>query len=65
MQQNASRDRWSFGKTDERLQDIMKNIHRRCREAGSEIGSPDDYVLGANVAGFKKVARATRALGIV
>jgi glutamate dehydrogenase (NADP+) len=65
MQQNASRDRWSFAKTDERLQDIMKNIHRRCREAGAEMGSPDDYVLGANVAGFKKVARATRALGIV
>ncbi|HET8985172.1 MAG TPA: NADP-specific glutamate dehydrogenase [Trueperaceae bacterium] len=65
MQQNASRDRWSFAKTDERLQDIMKNIHRRCREAGAEMGSPEDYVLGANVAGFKKVARATRALGIV
>jgi len=65
MQQNASRDRWSFAKTDERLQDIMKNIHRRCREAGEEMGSPEDYVLGANVAGFKKVARATRALGIV
>ena len=65
MQQNASRDRWSFAKTDERLQDIMKNIHRRCREAGAEMGTPDDYVLGANIAGFKKVARATRALGVV
>src|SRR5690606_15847218 len=65
MQQNASRDRWSFAKTDERLRDIMKNIHRRCREAGTEMGVPDDYVLGANVAGFIKVARATRALGIV
>src|SRR5690606_41493897 len=65
MQQNASRDRWSFQKTDERLQEIMKNIHRRCREAGAEMGSPEDYVLGANGAGFKKVARATRALGVV
>src|SRR5690606_11763160 len=65
MQQNASRDRWSFAKTDERLQDIMKNIHRRCRESAEEMGSPDDYVLGANIAGFRKVARATRALGII
>ncbi len=65
MQQNASRDRWSFSKTDERLQDIMKNIHRRCRESSQEFGAPDDYVLGANIAGFRKVARATRALGIV
>src|SRR5690606_13502051 len=37
MQQNASRDRWSFSKTDERLQDIMKNIHRRCRESAEEM----------------------------
>ena len=65
MQQNASRDRWSFAKTDERLQDIMKNIHRRCRESSEELGAPNDYVLGANIAGFRKVARATRALGIV
>ena len=65
MQQNASRDRWSFRQTDERLADIMKNIHRRCREAAEEFGLPNDYVLGANIAGFRKVARATRALGIV
>ena len=65
MQQNASRDRWSFAKTDERLQDIMKNIHRRCRESAEELGAPDDFVLGANIAGFRKVARATRAHGII
>jgi len=65
MQQNASRDRWSFQKTDERLQEIMKNIHRRCRESAEEFGLPDDYVLGANIAGFRKVARASRAFGIV
>ncbi len=65
MQQNASRDRWSFEKTDQRLQDIMRNIHRRCREASTEFGAPDDYVLGANIAGFRKVARASRALGII
>src|SRR5690606_35331014 len=65
MQQNASRDRWSFEKTDERLQEVMRNIHRRCREAAEEFGSPEDYVKGANIAGFRKVARATRALGIV
>ncbi len=65
MQQNASRDRWSFEKTDERLHEVMRNIHRRCREAAEEFGSPGDYVKGANIAGFRKVARATRALGIV
>ena len=65
MQQNASRVRWIFAKTDERLQDVMRNIHRRCREAAEEFGAPDDYVMGANIAGFRKVARATRALGIV
>src|SRR5690606_27247986 len=65
MQQNASRDRWSFQKTDERLQVIIKNVHRRCRESAEEFGTPNDYVLGANIAGFRKVARATRALGIV
>jgi len=65
MQQNASRDRWSFEMTDEKLRDIMKNIHRRCREAAEEFGRPDDYVLGANIAGFRKVAVATRALGVI
>jgi len=65
MQQNASRDRWSFQKTDERLQDIMRNIHRRCRESAEEFGAPNDFVLGANIAGFRKVARAARAHGIV
>jgi glutamate dehydrogenase (NADP+) len=65
MQQNASRDRWSFAKTDDRLHDIMTNIHRRCRESAEEFGTPDDYVLGANIAGFRKVARATRALGVI
>ena len=65
MQQNASRDSWSFEKTEERLADIMRNIHRRCAETAEEYGRPGDYVLGANVAGFVRVASAMQALGVV
>ena len=65
MQQNASRDSWSFEKTEERLADIMRNIHRRCAETAEEYGRPGDYVLGANIAGFVRVAKAMEALGVV
>ncbi|MFO7766047.1 MAG: NADP-specific glutamate dehydrogenase [Pelovirga sp.] len=65
MQQNACRDSWSFEYTEERLQDIMENIHRDCFETAEEYGSPGNYVLGANIAGFIKVARAMLAMGLV
>jgi glutamate dehydrogenase (NADP+) len=51
MQQNASRDSWSFERP-KRLATIMHNIHDRCAEMADEYGSPGNYVLGANVAGF-------------
>jgi glutamate dehydrogenase (NADP+) len=65
MQQNASRDSWTFEATEERLATIMHNIHDRCAEMAETYGSPGNYVLGANVAGFIRVAEAMRALGIV
>ncbi|MGO2112065.1 MAG: NADP-specific glutamate dehydrogenase, partial [Pseudoclavibacter sp.] len=65
MQQNASRDSWSFDYTETRLRDIMVDIHGRCRDAASEYGQPDDYVLGANIAGFSKVVEAMIAQGVI
>jgi glutamate dehydrogenase (NADP+) len=65
MQQNASRDTWSFEYTEDRLTEIMKNIHRTCLETAEEFGRPGDYVVGANVAGFRKVANAMLAFGVI
>lgn len=65
MQQNASRDSWTFEQTEARLATIMRNIHDTCAATADEYGSPGDYVLGANVAGFVKVAEAMRALGLI
>ncbi|GAB2480921.1 NADP-specific glutamate dehydrogenase [Luteococcus sediminum] len=65
MQQNASRDSWSFEYTEERLASIMENIHDNCVDTAEEYGAPGDYVLGANIAGFVKVADAMIAMGLV
>ena len=65
MQQNASRDRWSFAYTEDRLDAIMTDIHRLCHDTAEEIGTPGNYVVGANVAGFQRVAHAMVALGLV
>ena len=65
MQQNASRDSWSFEKTEERLAAIMHNIHDACAETAAEYGAPGNYVLGANITGFVRVAEAMRAMGVV
>ncbi len=65
MQQNASRDSWNFEYTEQRLQQIMKNIHESCYETALEYGCPGNYVVGANIAGFIKVAKAMVALGLV
>ncbi|UKJ63633.1 NADP-specific glutamate dehydrogenase [Cellulosimicrobium cellulans] len=65
MQQNASRDSWSFEYTEERLAQIMAGIHDRCVETADEYGTPGNYVLGANIAGFTKVADAILALGVI
>jgi glutamate dehydrogenase (NADP+) len=65
MQQNASRDSWTFEYTDARLYEIMKNIHDACYETAEEFGSPGNYVVGANIGGFVKVARAMLAMGVI
>ncbi|MFC4556308.1 NADP-specific glutamate dehydrogenase [Georgenia faecalis] len=65
MQQNASRDAWDFAYTEERLAEIMSGIHDRCAGTADEYGRPGDYVLGANIAGFTKVADAMLALGVI
>ena len=64
MSQNSMRYSWTFEEVDEKLQGIMKHIHTIAREAATEYGHPDDYVLGANVAGFLKVADAMYSQGI-
>ena len=65
MQQNAGRDVWSFEDTEEKLHRIMKNIHKTCYETAEEYGAPGNYVIGANIAGFIKVARAMLAHGVI
>ncbi|HEX2840193.1 NADP-specific glutamate dehydrogenase [Hyphomicrobium sp.] len=65
MQQNASRDSWSFETTEKRLSEIMHGIHDRCARTAEEYGAPGNYVLGANIAGFTRVAEAVRALGVI
>lgn len=65
MQQNASRDAWSFEYTDQRLQQIMKDIHQTCYSTAEAYGAPNDYVTGANVSGFLKVAEAMLAQGVI
>ena len=65
MQQNASRDSWTFEHTEERLADIMRGIHDRCLETADEYGTPGNYVAGANIAGFIQVADAMLALGVI
>jgi len=65
MQQNASRDSWTFEHTEERLSQIMRGIHDRCLETADTYGSPNNYSTGANVAGFIQVADAMLALGVI
>lgn len=65
MQQNASRDSWSFEQTEVRLAEIMRNIHDACVATADEYGAPGDYVLGANITGFVRVAEAMRSLGVI
>ncbi|MGD8149853.1 NADP-specific glutamate dehydrogenase [Ornithinimicrobium sp. Y1694] len=65
MQQNASRDSWSFEYTDARLEEIMRGIHESCRKMSEDYDRPGDYVFGANAAGFVRVADSMLALGVI
>lgn len=65
MSQNSMRLSWTSEEVDKRLHNIMINIHRECTEAAEEVSTPGNYVNGANIAGFKKVAGAMLDQGVV
>lgn len=65
MSQNSMRLSWSREEVDSRLLGIMKSIHKSCLDAAEAYGKKGDYVTGANIAGFLKVAKAMLAYGIV
>ena len=65
MSQNAIGLSWSFEEVDGKLQQIMRQIFRQVAEAADKYGKPGDYVAGANIAGFLKVAHAMMAQGVV
>ncbi|RKY41466.1 MAG: NADP-specific glutamate dehydrogenase [Candidatus Makaraimicrobium thalassicum] len=65
MAQNSQRLTWSFEEVDEKLHQIMVNIHESAKEAAGEYGTPGNLVKGANIAGFLKVARAMMSQGVV
>ncbi|MBQ4289068.1 MAG: NADP-specific glutamate dehydrogenase, partial [Clostridia bacterium] len=64
MSQNSLRLSWTFEEVDERLSNIMKNIYKNCSEAAKNYGFEDNFVVGANIAGFEKVATAMIAQGV-
>ena len=65
MSQNSMRLSWPREEVDARLLQIMKSIHKSCIDASETYGKKGDYVVGANIAGFLKVANAMLAYGIV
>jgi len=65
MSQNSMRIGWTSEEVDERLHNIMKSIHSSCAEAAETYGTPGNYVNGANIAGFKKVADSMLDQGLV
>jgi glutamate dehydrogenase (NADP+) len=65
MRQNAARDGWTFEQTASALATVMTDVHTLCRTTADRFGSPDDYALGANAAGFLRVAEAMDAHGVI
>lgn len=65
MAQNSQRESWTFEEVDKKLHNIMVNIFNASKQASEEYGTPGNYVNGANMAGFLKVARAMMAQGLV
>ena len=65
MSQNSERLSWSFEEVDSKLKGIMVNIFHNVDAAAKEYGSAGDYVVGANIAGFLKIADAMLAQGVV
>jgi glutamate dehydrogenase (NADP+) len=65
MSQNSMRMSWTREEVDDRLFKIMKAIHGSCRETAEAFNTPGNYVNGANIAGFLKVADAMMDQGLV
>ena len=65
MSQNAEHLSWTFEEVDAKLEGIMKNIYHACDDAAKRYGREGDFVAGANIAGFEKVADAMMAQGVV
>ncbi|WP_340561390.1 NADP-specific glutamate dehydrogenase [Streptomyces sp. GSL17-111] len=65
MRQNAARTPWTHEEVEEALTGIMRDIHATCHETAERYGAPGDYVLGANAAGFERVADAMLAQGLI
>ncbi len=65
MRQNAARESWTFDQVEARLAGIMRDIHETVRATAERYGAPGDYVMGANIAGFERVADAMLAQGVV
>ena len=65
MSQNSQRLSWSFEEVDEKLKGIMQNIYKNVSGAAKKYGYEGNFVVGANVAGFEKVAEAMLSQGMV
>ncbi|KEF06523.1 MULTISPECIES: NADP-specific glutamate dehydrogenase [Streptomyces] len=65
MRQNSGRESWTFERTEGELATIMRTIHDTCAETAERFGAPGDYVTGANIAGFERVAEAMMAQGLI
>jgi glutamate dehydrogenase (NADP+) len=65
MSQNAGHISWTFEEVDSRLESIMRGIYHACDDAAKEYGMEGNYVAGANIAGFLKVANAMMAQGVI
>ncbi len=64
MAQNAEMQSWTFEEVDKKLKQIMDNIYKNAADTAREFGRPGNLVMGANIAGFRKVADAMIAQGI-
>ena len=65
MSQNSLRLNWTWVEGDRRLEEIMVNIHRNAADTAAKYGMEGNYVAGANIAGFLKVAEAMEAQGLI
>ena len=65
MTQNAMKLRWNSQEVDDRLHEIMRNIHGQCVKHGKRENGYVDYVKGANIAGFLKVANSMLDMGVI